>query len=59
MTDYWNSTTEMLSGLTPVAAALVTLIISFFPLIVVGAVLGMIMGIFDGIVASFGRGFRF
>ena len=55
----WTTTTDMLSGIGGVADALVALVIAFFPLMLVGAILGMIMGIFDGFVASFGRGFRF
>jgi hypothetical protein len=55
----WTPTTEMISGLSPVADALVNLIIAFVPLMLVGAIIGMIMGLFDGLVASFGRGFRF
>ena len=55
----WTPTTDMITGLTPVAGALVDLIIAFFPVLVVGALLGMILDIFQGVSSSFSRGFRF
>jgi hypothetical protein len=55
----WDTTTGMITGLSPVAEALVSLIIAFFPVLVVGALLGMILDIFQGVSSSFGRGFRF
>jgi hypothetical protein len=55
----WSSTTEMLTGLEPVASALVGLVIAFVPLILIGGILSMITGLFEGVVNSVGRGFRF
>ena len=55
----WSTTTDMLTGLSPVADGLVSLIIAFFPVLVVGALLGLILDIFQGVAGSFGKGFRF